>query len=121
MRDAAVAEGEGWLDPSVTERVLARFRSSATVTDGQAAAGLEQLTAREREVLQLLGRGATNSDIANALFVSEATVKSHVGHIFTKLDVRDRPSAIVFAFDHGLVAPQGGGYAFRVRGDLGLG
>ena len=104
----AVAEGDGWLDPSVTERVLARFRSAVIVADGQAAAGLEQLTARERDVLRLLGRGASNRDIASALYVSEATVKSHVGHIFTKLGVRDRPSAIVFAFDHGLVAPQGG-------------
>ena len=77
-----------------------------SVTDGKAAARLEQLTARERDVLRLVGRGSSNSDIASALFVSEATVKSHVGHIFTKLGVRDRPSAIVFAFDHGLVAPQ---------------
>ena len=102
----AVAAGDGWLDPSVTERVLVRFRSAVSVTDGKAAASLEQLTARERDVLRLVGRGSSNSDIASALFVSEATVKSHVGHIFTKLGVRDRPSAIVFAFDHGLVAPQ---------------
>ena len=102
----AVAAGDGWLDPSVTERVLVRFRSAVSVTDGKAAARLEQLTARERDVLRLVGRGSSNSDIASALFVSEATVKSHVGHIFTKLGVRDRPSAIVFAFDHGLVAPQ---------------
>jgi DNA-binding NarL/FixJ family response regulator len=81
----AVAAGDGWLDPSVTERVLARFRSAVIATDGKAAASLEQLTARERDVLRLLGGGSSNSDIASALFVSEATVKSHVGHIFTKL------------------------------------
>jgi DNA-binding NarL/FixJ family response regulator len=101
-----VAGGDAWLDPSVTERVLARFRSATTPTNGEAAARVEQLTARERDVLRLLGRGASNATIADTLFVSEATVKSHVGHIFAKLGVRDRPSAIVFAFDHGLVTPQ---------------
>ena len=54
-----------------------------------------------------IGRGASNTEIADSLFVSEATVKSHIGHIFTKLDLRDRAAAIVFAFDHGLVAAQG--------------
>ena len=57
--------------------------------------------------LRLIGRGASNTEIARSLFVSEATVKSHIGHIFTKLDLRDRAAAIVFAFDHGLVAAQG--------------
>ena len=58
-------------------------------------------------MLRLIGRGASNAEIAEELFVSEATVKSHIGHIFTKLDLRDRAAAIVFAFDHGLVAPSG--------------
>ena len=66
---------------------------------------LDSLT--EREVLTPVARGVSNAEIARELFVSEATVKSHVGHIFTKLDLRDRAAAIVFAFDHGLVAPQG--------------
>jgi DNA-binding NarL/FixJ family response regulator len=103
----SVAAGDAWLDPSVTERVLATYRSAAPVRDDGAAARIEELTPRERDVLRLIGRGASNTEIAESLFVSEATVKSHIGHIFTKLDLRDRAAAIVFAFDHGLVAPQG--------------
>ena len=95
-----------WGASSRTGSSRSGFRSAVSVTDRQAAASLEQLTARERDVLRLVGRGSSNRDIASALFVSEATVKSHVGHIFTKLGVRDRPSAIVFAFYHGLVDPQ---------------
>jgi DNA-binding NarL/FixJ family response regulator len=102
-----VAEGGAWLDPAVTGRVLATYRSSAPVDDDHAAERIAELTPRERDVLRLIGRGASNTEIADSLFVSEATVKSHIGHIFTKLDLRDRAAAIVFAFDHGLVAPQG--------------
>jgi DNA-binding NarL/FixJ family response regulator len=102
----SVAAGDAWLDPSVTERVLATYRTAAPVRDDGAAARIEELTPRERDVLRLIGRGASNTEIAESLFVSEATVKSHIGHIFTKLDLRDRAAAIVFAFDHGLVAPQ---------------
>ena len=102
-----VAAGDAWLDPSVTERVLATYRSAAPTSDDGAAARIEELTPRERDVLRLIGRGASNNEIAESLFVSEATVKSHIGHIFTKLDLRDRAAAIVFAFDHGLVAAQG--------------
>jgi DNA-binding NarL/FixJ family response regulator len=101
-----VAAGDAWLDPAVTERVLATYRSSALVRDHGAIARIEELTPRERDVLRLIGRGASNTEIAESLFVSEATVKSHIGHIFTKLDLRDRAAAIVFAFDHGLVVPQ---------------
>jgi DNA-binding NarL/FixJ family response regulator len=102
-----VAEGGAWLDPAVTGRVLATYRSSAPVDDDGAAELIAELTPRERDVLRLIGRGASNAEIAESLFVSEATVKSHISHIFTKLDLRDRAAAIVFAFDHGLVAPQG--------------
>jgi DNA-binding NarL/FixJ family response regulator len=102
-----VAEGGAWLDPTVTGRVLATYRSAAPVGDDGAAERIAELTPRERDVLRLIGRGASNTEIAESLFVSEATVKSHIGHIFTKLDLRDRAAAIVFAFDHGLVAPQG--------------
>jgi DNA-binding NarL/FixJ family response regulator len=101
-----VAEGDAWLDPGVTGRVLATYRSAAPVGDDGAAGRIGELTPRERDVLRLIGRGASNAEIAESLFVSEATVKSHIGHIFTKLDLRDRAAAIVFAFDHGLVAPQ---------------
>jgi DNA-binding NarL/FixJ family response regulator len=102
-----VAGGDAWLDPAVTERVLAAYRSVAPERDDGAADRIAELTPRERDVLRLIGRGASNTEIAETLFVSEATVKSHIGHIFTKLDLRDRAAAIVFAFDHGLVAPQG--------------
>jgi DNA-binding NarL/FixJ family response regulator len=99
----AVARGDGWLDPAVTARVLTVYQAAAGDYDG---AALEQLTAREVEVLRQIGQGATNQEIAQSLFVSEATVKSHIGRIFTKLGVRDRAAAIVFAFDHRLVTPR---------------
>jgi DNA-binding NarL/FixJ family response regulator len=98
-----VADGEAWLDPGVTGRVLAAYRGTAP---SRPAVDLGQLTARELEVLQLIGRGRSNSEIAAELFISEVTVKSHVGHIFTKLHLRDRAAAIVLAFDAGIVAPQ---------------
>ena len=103
----AVAEGEGWLDPSVTGRVLAAYRTPGTVSPVGPTAFGEELTARETEVLCLIGRGATNTEIAAALYVSEGTVKTHIGHVFAKLALRDRAAAIVWAFDHGLVIPQG--------------
>jgi DNA-binding NarL/FixJ family response regulator len=99
-----VAGGGGWLDPSIAPRVLATYRATA-LPRAAAAARLDELTERERDVLCLVARGATNAEIAAALVISEATVKSHVGHIFTKLAFRDRAAAIVFAFDHGLVTP----------------
>jgi DNA-binding NarL/FixJ family response regulator len=100
-----VAAGEAWLDPGVTERVLQTYRASAP-SSKDISARIEQLTQREAEVLQLIGRGRSNTEIASELFISEVTVKSHIGHIFAKLALRDRAAAIVFAFDNGLVAPQ---------------
>jgi DNA-binding NarL/FixJ family response regulator len=100
-----VAAGDAWLDTSVTARVLATYRR-ASPPEPNVGTRLDELTARELDVLRLVARGASNAEIAEALFVSEATVKSHVGHIFTKLDLRDRAAAIVFAFDYGLVAPR---------------
>lgn len=100
-----VAEGGAWLDPAVTGRVLAAYRSSDTPPapgDGQA----DTLTARERDVLCLVGRGLSNAEVAAELHVSEVTVKTHLGHILSKLGLRDRAAAIVFAFDHGLVTPR---------------
>ncbi|MEV6656279.1 response regulator transcription factor [Nocardia fluminea] len=99
-----VASGGAWLDPSVTGRVLTAYRTVKPVgtrTDRR----LGELTAREYEVLELIGSGRVNSEIAAELGISEVTVKSHVGHIFGKLDLRDRAAAIVFAFDHGVVTP----------------
>ncbi|GAA4083105.1 response regulator [Nocardioides kongjuensis] len=100
-----VAEGGSWLDPAVTGRVLDRFRTFAPVPVGRASDGVDPLTARELEVLRAMAVGRSNGEIAAELVISELTVKSHVGRIFTKLGLRDRPAAIVYAYDHGLVSP----------------
>jgi DNA-binding NarL/FixJ family response regulator len=80
--------------------VLATYRQS---TPDRPEASLPDLTQRELEVLRLVGRGLSNDEIAAQLVIGEGTVKTHVGRIFDKLGVRDRPAAIVFAFDHGVV------------------
>jgi DNA-binding NarL/FixJ family response regulator len=103
-----VAEGGAWLDPAVTARVLATYRSAPiqklpVAADAGRDKDLDALTSRELEVLALIGRGMTNGEIAAELFVSEGTVKTHINHLFTKLRLRDRAAAVVFAFDHGLV------------------
>ena len=103
----AVAEGGSWLDPAVTGRVLDTYRSApsggAPVSASPDDAGL---TPREHDVLTLIGQGLTNAEIAQSLHISEVTVKSHIGRIFVKLDLRDRAAAIVYAYDHGIVAPR---------------
>jgi DNA-binding NarL/FixJ family response regulator len=99
-----VAGGGAWFDPGVAPRVLDRYRR-VVAPAARDSARLDLLTDREHEVLRLMARGATNSEIAGALFVAEATVKTHVGSIFGKLGVRDRAAAIVFAYDHGVVVP----------------
>ena len=99
-----VAAGNALLDPAVTGRVLAAYRTTPGAT---AAPPPEELTSRELDVLRLIGRGLSNAEIAGELVISEVTVKSHIGRIFTKLDLRDRAAAIVYAFDHRLVAPTG--------------
>ncbi|MGO4612590.1 response regulator [Nocardia sp. 2YAB30] len=99
-----VAGGGAWLDPSVTGRVLSAYRTVRPAPT-RSDARLSELTAREYEVLELIGRGRVNAEIARELVISEVTVKSHVGHIFGKLELRDRAAAIVFAFDHGVVTP----------------
>jgi DNA-binding NarL/FixJ family response regulator len=100
----AVAGGGAWFDPGVAPRLLEHYRRLVAPA-AREAARLEVLTDRERDVLRLMARGATNSEIAATLYVAEATVKTHVGSIFAKLDVRDRAAAIVFAYDHGVVTP----------------
>jgi DNA-binding NarL/FixJ family response regulator len=96
-----VAEGGAWLDPAVTGRVLSVYRTAPppSAADDEA---LAELTAREREVLVLIGRGATNEEIAAALVVSDATVKTHINHLFSKLGLRNRTAAVIFALDRGL-------------------
>lgn len=98
-----VASGGAWLDPAVTGRVLSTYRERPA----QRSSGpeLALLTAREREVLSLIGAGLSNAEIAERLVLGEGTVKTHVGHIFGKLGLRDRAAAVVFAFDNGLVDP----------------
>jgi DNA-binding NarL/FixJ family response regulator len=100
----AVAGGGAWFDPAVAPRLLDRYRR-VVAPAARDAARLDLLTDREHDVLRLMARGATNAEIAAALFVAEATVKTHVGSIFTKLGVRDRAAAIVFAYDHSVVTP----------------
>jgi DNA-binding NarL/FixJ family response regulator len=97
-----VAEGNSWLDPQIVGQVLDAYRrNSGRQQRDRALVAL--LTDRERDVLHQVGQGKTNAEVAAALFVSEATVKSHLGNILTKLDLRDRPAAIVFAHTNGLV------------------
>jgi DNA-binding NarL/FixJ family response regulator len=96
-----VAAGDAWLDPSVTGRVLAVYRHAPAASGGQDEA-LGSLTAREREVLELIAGGLTNDEIAEQLVVTPGTVKTHVNHIFFKLDLRNRAEAVIFAFDHDL-------------------
>ncbi|MCR1785239.1 response regulator transcription factor [Nocardioides carbamazepini] len=100
-----VAEGGSWLDPAVTGRVLDRFRTFAPAPVAAVPGAVDPLTAREREVLRAIALGRSNGEIAAELVISELTVKSHVGRIFTKLGLRDRPAAIVYAYEHGLAAP----------------
>ena len=100
----AVGSGRSMLDPAVTARVLAAYRSTPSPT---AEVAVAELTSREIDVLRLMARGHTNNEIAAELVISEVTVKSHIGRIFTKLDLRDRAAAIIYAFDHGLAAPGG--------------
>ena len=99
-----VAAGGAYLDPAVTARVLAAYRSTPSPA---ADVAIAELTSREVDVLRLMARGLTNNEIAGELVISEVTVKSHIGRIFTKLDLRDRAAAIIYAFDHGLAAPGG--------------
>ncbi|MCE7001197.1 response regulator transcription factor [Saccharothrix sp. S26] len=100
----AVASGDAVVSPSVTKRLLSRFlgEGGGELRD---AAVLEALTEREREVLVLIAKGLSNTEIARKLFLSEATVKTHVGRILAKLDLRDRVQAVVLAYETGLVRP----------------
>jgi DNA-binding NarL/FixJ family response regulator len=105
-----VDTGDALLAPSITRRLVERFASSdVAAATGQPAIhrDLAGLTPREREVLTLMGRGLSNAEIAAALTLSEATVKTHAAHIFGKLSLRDRAQAVVLAYETGLVKPGG--------------
>jgi DNA-binding NarL/FixJ family response regulator len=99
-----VASGEALLSPSVTRRVIAEFvhRPNPTTTPPPA---LHTLTARELEVLKLIARGLSNTEIATQLVVSDTTVKTHVSRVLMKLGLRDRVQAVVLAYEHGLIRP----------------
>lgn len=101
-----VASGDALLAPSVTRRMIEHF-AARRPRAGRAVATLGELTDREREVLTLIGRGRSNAEIAADLFISEQTVKTHVGKVLAKLGARDRVQAVIFAYDAGLVEPAG--------------
>ena len=98
-----VATGDALLDPSITRRLITEFVTRPTA--GTASAALDALTEREREVLVEMAKGGSNSEIASRLFVSEATVKTHVARVLMKLGVRDRVQAVIYAYEHGVVRP----------------
>jgi DNA-binding NarL/FixJ family response regulator len=94
--------GDALLSPSITRRLVEDFAARTDPIEPPAAV-LEQLTSRERQVLGLVARGYSNTEIAQRLVVTEATVKSHVSSILSKLGLRDRVQAVVFAYEHGIV------------------
>ena len=101
-----VAGGDALLAPAVTRRLIEDFARRPAASDGAGgprAPGLDRLTPRELEVLELIGRGRNNAEIGADLFVGEATVKTHVGRVLMKLDLRDRVQAVIYAYEAGLV------------------
>jgi DNA-binding NarL/FixJ family response regulator len=100
-----VAAGEALLAPTVTRRLLDRFADTLQADDGTPPPSLDSLTEREREVLKLLASGLSNAELAERLFLSETTVKSHISSVLRKLDLRDRVQAVVLAYEAGLVRP----------------
>jgi DNA-binding NarL/FixJ family response regulator len=101
-----VASGDALLAPSITRRLIAEFARRPPLSDKPER--MQELTARELEVLRLIARGLSNAEIANELFISDATVKTHVARILTKLDLRDRVQAVVAAYESGLIQPGAG-------------
>jgi DNA-binding NarL/FixJ family response regulator len=101
----SVASGDALLAPSVTQRLIQEFVRRPPDGIRTPSPELSLLTAREVEVLEMVARGLSNGEIATELFVSETTVKTHVAHLLSKLGVRDRVQAVVFAYESGVVAP----------------
>ena len=100
-----VGTGDALLAPQITRRLVERYAAELERTPEAVPVDLAVLTPREREVLTLLGRGLSNTELATELTLSEATVKSHVARIFAKLGLRDRAQAVVLAYETGLVRP----------------
>jgi DNA-binding NarL/FixJ family response regulator len=106
----SVHNGDSVVAPSTTRRLISRFLPHLPAPgDLPGPQGLAELTVREREVLTQVGSGLSNAEIAALLYISEATVKTHVGHIMAKLGLRDRIQAVVYAYETGLVAPHPAG------------
>jgi DNA-binding NarL/FixJ family response regulator len=103
-----VAAGDALLAPSVTRRLLDRFAHTLPAGGEESPPVLSSLTERELEVLRLLAAGLSNAELAARLFLSEATVKSHVSHVLRKLGLRDRVQAVILAYETGLARPQAG-------------
>jgi DNA-binding NarL/FixJ family response regulator len=103
----AAADGGALLSPQVTRRLVAEFAARRPAAR-RPPPELDRLTPREREVLDLVICGRSNTEIAETLVVSQSTVKTHLGHILDKLGLRDRVQAVVFGYEHGLVEPGGG-------------
>ena len=99
-----VAAGDSLLSPSVTRTVIQRV-AGQPAPDAAAEARLDELTARERDVLELIARGLSNGEIAATLVIEESTVKTHVRHILRKLRLRDRVQAVIFGYESGLIRP----------------
>jgi DNA-binding NarL/FixJ family response regulator len=99
-----VAGGDALLAPSVTRRLIERHLRLDQPSP-ELVAGLDRMTDRERQVLVLLARGLSNTEIATRLHLSEATVRTHIGHLFAKIGARDRAQAVVFAYESGIVHP----------------
>jgi DNA-binding NarL/FixJ family response regulator len=99
-----IAAGDSLLSPSVTRRVIERM-AAQPLADPRARERLEELTPREREVLELIARGLSNGEIAASFVIEESTVKTHVRRILMKLHLRDRVQAVIFAYESGLARP----------------
>jgi DNA-binding NarL/FixJ family response regulator len=104
-----IAAGDALLSPAVTRRLLDRVGRRLPASATSASDALAELTEREREVFELLARGLSNAEIAEALTVGDATVKTHVSNVLTKLGLRDRVQAVVLAYESGLIAPGAAG------------
>ena len=103
-----VATGDALLAPSATRRLVEDFARRRAAAPPPRRDALAPLTTRERDVLELMARGMSNAEIADQLVVGAATVKTHVGHVLTKLDLRDRVQAVILAYEVGLVRPGDG-------------
>lgn len=102
-----VAAGDALLAPEVTRRVIEAFGAVPAVRSESPPPEIARLTDREREVFELLIRGRTNAEIAAELYVEPSTVKTHAGHALTKLGLRDRTAAVIYAYERGLLSPGG--------------